>query len=104
VLKNLSGDWLSILPGDCITKNISIGGINISLRVIELRKKNGFYLAIYKRVERKLLCLQIYLETGRQSNREIALQNIFQSGHKHLAPGNRVAEKEWFLFNYLQKS
>jgi hypothetical protein len=27
-----------------------------------------------KRVERKLLCSKIYLETGRQSNREIAIQ------------------------------
>jgi hypothetical protein len=80
VLKNLSGDWLSILPGDLIPKYILIGGINISLRVIELRKKNGFYLAVYKRVLRKLLCAQIYLETGCQSNREIAIQKIFQFG------------------------
>jgi hypothetical protein len=85
------------------------------LRVIELRKKKSFYLAVFKGVERKLLCLKIYLDTGRQSyteiitknisiwginislrlielNREIALQKIYFSwGHKYLALGNRVA-------------
>jgi hypothetical protein len=51
----------------------------------------------------KLLCLNIYLETGLQSYRDdsITKQKKF-TGHKHLAPGNRVAEKEGFLFGRFQ--
>jgi hypothetical protein len=54
--------------------NNLVVGINISLRVIELLKKNGSYSAIFKRVEGKLLFLKTNLETGRQSYRKIALQ------------------------------
>jgi hypothetical protein len=35
VLKIQSGGWTSILQHDCLTKIISVWGINISLRVIE---------------------------------------------------------------------
>jgi hypothetical protein len=52
--------------------NNLVVGINISLRVIELLKKNGSYSAIFKRVEGKLLFLKTNLETGRQSYRKIA--------------------------------
>jgi hypothetical protein len=40
VFKNLFGDGPLILQGDCLTKNILVLGINISLwlAVIELRK------------------------------------------------------------------
>jgi hypothetical protein len=41
-----------------ITTNISAGGINISLWVIELLKKNSFHSAIFKRAEGKLLSLK----------------------------------------------
>jgi hypothetical protein len=41
---------------DCIQKNISVWGINISLRVIELRKKNGSYKSVLESFKGKLLC------------------------------------------------
>jgi hypothetical protein len=37
----------SILQEDCIQKNVSVWGINISLRVIDLRKKKGSYSAVF---------------------------------------------------------
>jgi hypothetical protein len=55
-------------------------GINISLWVIELAEKKGSYMAVFERVEGKLLCFIFNLEAGRQSYREIALQKIFQAG------------------------
>jgi hypothetical protein len=70
-------DRPSILQREHIVNNISILGINISLLVIELPEKKGSYLAIFERVEGKLLCLIFNLEAGRQSYRVITLQKIF---------------------------
>jgi hypothetical protein len=54
-------------------KNILVWGINISLRLIELRKNKGSYLAVFEAVERKLWCLKSHLESGLQSYREIVI-------------------------------
>jgi hypothetical protein len=43
------------------------------------------------------LCLKFNLKTGRQFYREIASTKNISLGHEHLAPGNRVAEKEGFI-------
>jgi hypothetical protein len=64
------------------------------------------------------LGLKFNLMSGRKSYREIAFQKVvfglgilplrlhyekyFNIGQKHLAPGNRVAEKEGFLFGRFQ--
>jgi hypothetical protein len=58
VLKILSGDRPSILQGDCITKNILVGVINISFRVIELRENKGLFSAIFKIVRGKNFVLE----------------------------------------------
>jgi hypothetical protein len=74
----------------------SVWGINISLQVIKLRKKKGSYSDIFEAVAD----LKFNLEIGRQFYRlgDCASRKIYISlGHKHLAPGNRVAEKEGFL-------
>jgi hypothetical protein len=57
-----------------------VWGINISLRVIDLRKKKGSYLAVFKAVMEKILCLIFNLGAGRQSYRKIASRKIYQSG------------------------
>jgi hypothetical protein len=64
---------------DCIQKNISVWGINISLWVLELRKKKGSYWAVFE-AEGKLSCLKFNLEASLQSNRKIASRTIYQSG------------------------
>jgi hypothetical protein len=71
----------SILQEDCIQKNISVWGINISLRVIDLRKKKGSYSAsaVFKAVEEKILGLKFNLRAGCQSYRKIASRKIYQS-------------------------
>jgi hypothetical protein len=75
-------------------KNISFWCINISLRVIELRKKKGSYSAIFEVVKRKLFRLKFNLEACVQSYGEIATRKKYISlGHKHFAPVNRVEEK-----------
>jgi hypothetical protein len=50
----------------------SVWGINISLWVLELRKKKGSYWADFEAVEGKLMCLKFNLEASLQSNRKIA--------------------------------
>jgi hypothetical protein len=70
VLKVRVGGRPSIVQGDSIKTNISVLGINILLRVIELQKKK--------------------FQFGRFQGRM----------HYDLSPGNRVAEKEGFLFDY----
>jgi hypothetical protein len=55
VLNIQSSDQRSIVQKERGQKNISFWGINISLRVIELRKKKGSYSAGFKAVEEKLL-------------------------------------------------
>jgi hypothetical protein len=45
---------MSILQGNWTKENISVWGINISLRVIELLQKKGSYSAIFEGVDRKL--------------------------------------------------
>jgi hypothetical protein len=56
-----SGGRPTILQGDCIQRNISVCGINISLRVIELLKKKGLYKAVFEAVEGNILCLFLIL-------------------------------------------
>jgi hypothetical protein len=80
MLKIQSWDRLSILQEDCIQKNISFWSINISLWVIDLRKKKGSYSSVFKAVEEKILCLKFNLGAGRQSYRKITSINIYQSG------------------------
>jgi hypothetical protein len=63
-----------------LENNISLWGINLSLRVIQLREKKGSYSDIFEGNEGKLLCLIFNLEAGSQSYREIALQKIILSG------------------------
>jgi hypothetical protein len=58
----------------------SVRGKNISLRVIDLRKKKGFYSAVFKAVEEKILCLKFNLGAVRQSYKKIASKKIYQSG------------------------
>jgi hypothetical protein len=69
VLKIQSGGWPSILKQDCLTKIISVWGINILLRVIEVLKKKGSYSDVFMGVEGKLFCLKFNLEFGHQSYR-----------------------------------
>jgi hypothetical protein len=81
MLKIQSWSRPSILQEDCIQKNISVWGINISLRVIDLcKKKKGSYLAVFKAVEGKILCLKFNIGAGHQSYRKIASRKIYQSG------------------------
>jgi hypothetical protein len=80
MLKNQSWGRLSILQEDCIQKNISVLGINILLRVIELQTKKGSYSAVFKAVEVKILRLKFNLGARRQSYRKIAFRKIYQSG------------------------
>jgi hypothetical protein len=79
-LKIESSGRPSILQEDCIQKNISVWGINISLRLIDLREKKDSYLDIFKAVEEKILCLKFNLGAGCQSYRKIASRKIYQSG------------------------
>jgi hypothetical protein len=102
VVKIQSGGWHSILKGDCNPEKCIIWGINISLQVIELRKKKGSYSAVFKAVERKLWCFKFNLEDGLQSYREIAIQiNISAWGINISLPGLAVFEavqrKLWCL-------
>jgi hypothetical protein len=53
-------------------KNISVLDINILLRIIELREKNGSYSAVIERIKGKLMCLIFKLESRCQSYREFA--------------------------------
>jgi hypothetical protein len=80
MLKIQSWGGLSILQEDCIQKNISVWGINILLRVIDLWKKKGSYSAVFKAVEGKILGLKFNLGAGCQSYRKIASRKIYQSG------------------------
>jgi hypothetical protein len=57
-------------------------------------KKKGSYSDVFKGVMEQLFCLKLNLEFGHQSYREIALQNIFNRGYKHLAPGNSKVENQ----------
>jgi hypothetical protein len=59
VLKIQSGGWPLILEQDYVTKNISVWGKNISLRVIEDAKKTGCYLSVVKGVKRKTIVAKI---------------------------------------------
>jgi hypothetical protein len=70
----------SIIQEDCIQKNISVWGIKISLRVIDLGKKKGSNSVVFKAVMGKILCLIFNLGAGRQSYRKIASRKIYQSG------------------------
>jgi hypothetical protein len=67
MLKIQSWGPLSILQEDCIQKNISVSGINISLRVIDLRVKKGSYSAVFKAARGKILCFKFNLGAGCQS-------------------------------------
>jgi hypothetical protein len=80
MLKIQSWGRLSILQEDCIQKNISVWGINISLWLIDLGEKKGSYSAVFKAVEEKILCLKFNLGAGCQSYRKIASRKIYQSG------------------------
>jgi hypothetical protein len=80
VLNIQFGGRPSILQKDYIAKNISVSGVNISRRVIELAEKKGSHLVVFREL-RGNFCAQysICLEAARQSYREIALQKIFQT-------------------------
>jgi hypothetical protein len=80
VLKIQSGGWSTVLQRDFTQKNISVGGINISLWVIELRKKNGSYSSVLESFEGKSFCLKFNLEDGQQFYRDISPRKIYQSG------------------------
>jgi hypothetical protein len=80
MLKIQSWGRLSILQEDCIQKNISVWGINISLGLIDLREKKDSYSAVFKAVMGKMLCLKFNLGAGRQSYKKIASRKIYQSG------------------------
>jgi hypothetical protein len=56
VLKIQSGGWPLILEQDYVTKNISVWGINISLRVIEDAKKDGLLFIRFQRNQEELFC------------------------------------------------
>jgi hypothetical protein len=71
--------WMSILQEDCIKKNISFWSVNISLRVIDLRKKKGSPSAVFKAVEGKILFLKFNFGDGCQSYRKIASRKTYQS-------------------------
>jgi hypothetical protein len=45
-----------------------------------VRKKKGSYSFVFKLFEWKLFGLKNNMEAGRQSDREIELQNLFQTG------------------------
>jgi hypothetical protein len=79
MLKIQSWGQPSILQEDCIQKNISVYGINISLLLIDLRKKKGSYSAVVRAVEAKILCLKFNLGASRQSDKKIASRKIYQS-------------------------
>jgi hypothetical protein len=97
VVKIQSGSLPSILQGECIPKKISFSAINISLWVIELRKKNGSYSVIFKAIEGKLLCLKFNLEAGLNLTGRLHPEKDIILGHKHLASDKRIAKKEGFL-------
>jgi hypothetical protein len=59
-----------------------------------LLKKKGSYSAFSKQLRDKLLCLKFNLEAGHNSTGRLHGENCISLGHKHLALGNRVAEKE----------
>jgi hypothetical protein len=99
-----SGIQPSILQGDCITKNISIWSIYISLRVIELRKVKGSYSAVFKKVKRKLFSENSIWNPARNLTGRLHHEKYFNLGHKHLALGNRVAESEGLQFGRFQGS
>jgi hypothetical protein len=80
VLKIQSGGWSTVLQRYFTQKNISVQGINISLRVIELQKKKGSYSSVLESFEGKALCLKFNLEDGQQFYREISPRKIYQSG------------------------
>jgi hypothetical protein len=61
VLNIQFGRWQSILQRDYIAKNISVYGINILLRVIELPEKKGYSSAVFERVEVKTCVPNIQL-------------------------------------------
>jgi hypothetical protein len=65
VLKIQSGVLPLIPQGDCIAKNSSVWGINISPRVLAVRTKKGSHLSAFELVEGKLLCVKFNQESGR---------------------------------------
>jgi hypothetical protein len=100
----IQSEWRpSILQGDCNHQNILSRALNISLWVIELRKKKGSYSSVFKTVEGKLLCLKFNLNGGRQSYWVIPNTKYIVQGVNHLALSNRVGEKEGFLFGLFSR-
>jgi hypothetical protein len=75
-------------------KYFSLGHKHLAPGNITARKKKSSYLAVLLGVTGTLLCSIFNLKAGRQSYRDIALKKYFSLGHKHLAPGNRVARKK----------
>jgi hypothetical protein len=96
VLKIQSCCRLSILQEDCIQKNISVWGINILLRVIDLRKteKGRVPIRTFLKQMRGKYCAQnsILLPPVNPTGR-LYPEKYISLGHKHLARGYRVAEK-----------
>jgi hypothetical protein len=56
VLKIQSGGWPLILEQDYVTKNISVWGMNISLRVIEDKEKDGLLFIRFQTNHKELFC------------------------------------------------
>jgi hypothetical protein len=67
------------LTGRLHPENMAVRGINISLRVIELRNKKGTYSAVFKAVQGKLLCFKFNMDTCHHFYNEFTSQKIFFS-------------------------
>jgi hypothetical protein len=65
---------------------MAVWGINISLRVIDWRKKKGSYLTVFKAAEEKILCLKFNLGPAVNPTGRLHPEKYICLRHKHLAP------------------
>jgi hypothetical protein len=91
VLNIQFGGRPSILQGVCIMKNILVTGISLSLRVIELHKKNGSDSAIFETVAENFCAKYSIWRPAVNPRGRLHHEKYFSHGHKPLAPDNRVA-------------
>jgi hypothetical protein len=72
-------------------KNISVTGINLLLRVIELHEKNGSDSAIFETVAENFYAKYSIWRPAVNPRGRLHHEKYFSHGHKPLAPDNRVA-------------
>jgi hypothetical protein len=81
-----------------MAKHISVWGINISLRVIELQNKKGCHSAVYSRLSENFCAKNSFWRSAIVPAMSLHRKKYFSLGHKHFAPGNRVVEQEGLPF------